>query len=260
MIGLKKNIKIMNYKELKEKKLIELKYTIEQYKKTIGDLLFYHKGENKDNVQLLEKEIVKFEKLIAFIEGMGEKEFEIYYSYPIDRIHNTFPDCSVDDDIECYEKIFKLCSDDETLYKNIKSCGDVSINEPARKNNYLVSLPEYFNISVSEVVAFSYAPEGQILITVRETLGKKQIKKIVDYLNSKRNGNPESYQEIKYIQLTPNLNVDYVHVFKDVSFNRYIEFDSTYNVKEDNLKYFQMEFSFKSQDILDDETTNKEDK
>ena len=248
----------INISEQKRKKVDEIKYSIAMYMQTLADMS--HRGVSKSRVDEVNEELQNQYKLLEFISGLDDEDFCIYYNFPIDVIHKVFPFADTEHEIETYERLFQIYNGKEkerVKTSLINSAISSKIGEPLRKNNYLVFVPEYFEIAPNEVVGFHYNYEEKGLsLTVRETSGKNQIKNIINYLNSENNDNPVPYENIIVKQLKPNLEVEYTHVFGGAVLKRFYEEPLTYKVKEgeDNCKYFTMVFEYQKQYI--DETTD----
>lgn len=249
----------IDIKELKRKKIDEIKYSIAMYMQTIVDM--NQRGVSKERISEVDKELRNQYKLLDFISGLDNENFYIYYKFPIDVIHRVFPFANTEHEIETYERLFQIYNGKEkerVKTSLIDSAISSKIGEPLRRNNYLVFVPKYFEVAPNEVVDFSYNyEEKDLAITVRETSGKNQIKKIINNLNEKDKGNGVlPYENIIVKQLKPNLEVEYTHVFGGVVLKRFYEEPLTYKVKEDedNCKYFTMVFEYQKQYV--DETTD----
>ena len=248
----------INISEQKRKKVDEIKYSIAMYMQTLADMS--QRGVSKERISEVDKELRNQYKLLDFISGLDDEDFCVYYNFPIDVIHRVFPFANTEHEIETYEKLFQIYNGKEKeriKTSLIDSAISSKIGEPLRRNNYLVFVPEYFEVAPNEVVNFSYNYEEKGLsLTVRETSGKNQIKNIINHLNGKNNGNGVPYENIIVKQLKPNLDVEYTHVFGGAVLKRFYEEPLTYKVKEgeDNCKYFTMVFEYEKQYI--DEATD----
>ena len=251
-------------KELKEKRIAELEYSAVMKFQTLEEMRERGMGKSSSRYEEVLKDYNNKLSELSFVKSLSDEEFIIYLKFPFNKMSELLPfNCGSEvRDFKNYRKFFK------TIVFNVKKETKIlegtesflSISEPLRKNHFLVKIPNCFNISVKDVVSFEYDREGKtILLKVRESCGKKQIKRIIDYLN-RVEGHLVEYEDIVVQHLTPSYDVDYVHMFKGVVLVGFYEEPLTYDVKHDadNLRYFQMQFKY-DKDIIEDETTSQKD-
>ena len=241
----------MDWKETKEQKLNELRNSLYMTQGTLKQM--EERNVSKQQIEEVSSLIQNKMYEINFVESLNEKDFMIYLSLPFSKMSEIMPfQCSTWDKSKIFEEYEKLFKSVSSTFKNKEYVNSsevtslLSIGEPFRKNNFLVKIPEYFNISVKDIVSFEYnRTQKTILIKVREICEKKQIQKIVNFLNDESsNGVP--YDEIVVQHLTPSYDVDYTHVFGGVILEDFGEEPLTYDVKHDadNLRYFTMIFKY----------------
>ena len=250
-------------KELREKKIAELEYSTVKKFRTLEEMHERGIGKSSSSYEEVFDDYNDSLNELSFVKSLSDDEFIIYLKFPFNKVSQILPFnfYFTQKKFDEYKKVFKI------IVSIIKKEGEIfeetesflSISEPLKKNHFLVKIPDYFNISVKDVVSFEYDREGKrILLKVREACGKKQIKRIINFLNDESN-NPVPYENIVVQHLTPSYEVDYTHIFKGVVLTGFYEEPLTYDVEydDDKLRYFQMQFEY-IRDIIEDETTSQE--
>ena len=206
--------------ESRLRKLKETENTIKMYENTLEEM------KDKDNFTYSEIEdlLNDYKKRYELLKTLSKEDFKTFSNYS-----------------GSVEEFKKYLENKRNIVKNNRFSESLKIKEPFRKNNFLVYLPEEFDISPDEIVSFMYN-EGIIQIRVREICGKRQIKKLIE-LMKKTSVFPVIYVE----HLSPSLKVEYIHFYKDITLINYFEEELTYEIKEDNnLRFFTLTFNFKN--------------
>lgn len=246
-------------KDLKSEKLRrvkELENSIQMYNASIQEMV--QRGQCEQWIDLVMSEAEKERRLLEFIKSMNDEQFEIYYDNPYDRVKKFLPDTV--SEFSFYKDLFsKLelnnCKPERAIFKKNGNHYLDDVIEPLRKNGYLVTLPDFYNIAENEVVEFwDDKKKKEVHLRVRESAGKRQIIKIYNILYSKHSDNGKAPETIYVNIVTPNLQTDYVHVYNNCELVDFFEDALTYKVDkdEDSFKYFSLTFSYNGESFIYD--------
>lgn len=246
-------------KDLKSEKLRrikELETSIQMYNSTIQEMT--ERGQCGQWIDMVMSKAEQVRRFLEFIKSMNDKQFEIYYDNPYDKVKNFLPDTV--SEYSFYKDLFSKLEvnnfkSERAIFKENGNHYLDDIIEPLRKNCYLVTLPDFYNIAENEVVEFwDDKKKKEIHLRVRETTGKRQIIKIYNILYNKHIDNEKVPETIYVNIITPNLQTDYVHVYNDCKLIDFFEDALTYKVDkdEDSFKYFSLTFSYNGESFIYD--------
>lgn len=127
-----------------------------------------------------------------------------------------------------------------------------SINEPFRSYEFIVKLPEKYNTKENEVTYISIdRKKKRILIYIRESVGKMQIKNFLDDMNKKflERIFTRSKDKITVFHLNTELETEYLNEFNNVKVTELFEEPLEYTSDKNALHKFSVEFEYGSEII-----------
>jgi hypothetical protein len=127
-----------------------------------------------------------------------------------------------------------------------------SINEPFRSYEFIVKLPEKYNTKENEITYISIdRKKKRILVYIRESVGKMQIKNFLDDMNKKffERIFTRSKDKITVFHLNTELETEYLNEFNNVKVTELFEEPLEYTSDKNALHKFSVEFEYGSEII-----------
>ena len=192
------------------------------------------------NIKILENSIKMYDNTL---KEMREKDVDKTF---IDKIEKER-----EGTYELLNKIGKAANESLEKIKNKTECREVSKEDTADlffNNRFLLKLPEKYNINESDIKNVLHNRDKKLLfITVREIIGKNQIREVLKEYNKCWVKKLFSNENIILSHVNGELNNEYKTIFTNIKLKKII--DDMWSYNSDKIQTFTLVFKYKKEVI-----------
>lgn len=192
------------------------------------------------NIKILENSIKMYDNTL---KEMREKDAD---KTIIDKIEKER-----EGTYESLNKIGKAANESLEKIKNKTECREVSKEDTVDlffNNRFLLKLPEKYNINESDIKNVLHDRDKKLLfITVREIIGKNQIREVLKEYNKCWVKKLFSNENIILSHVNGELNNEYKTIFTNIKLKKII--DDMWSYNSDKIQTFTLVFKYKKEVI-----------
>jgi hypothetical protein len=192
------------------------------------------------NIKILENSIKMYDNTL---KEMREKDVD---KTIVDKIEKER-----EGTYELLNKIGKAANESLEKIKNKTECREVSKEDTVDlffNNRFLLKLPEKYNINESDIKNVLHDRDKKLLfITVREIIGKNQIREVLKEYNKCWVKKIFSNENIILSHVNGELNNEYKTIFTNIKLKKII--DDMWSYNSDKIQTFTLVFKYKKEVI-----------